>query len=286
MVLHDVLDKLRRQPLIGYGPTWKPASEPICYVTMLLSAAGEDAPAAEGGEWLLRCQAKDGSVGVRSEEPEPRWPTGLAVLTWLTLQENARHRRYADSIERGLRWILNAKGKTQPRNPQTGHDPTLAAWPWAEGTHSWVEPTAMQVMALRRAGRFDSERCQTGIAVLQDRQLESGGLNYGNTTVLGQELRPHVVPTALALLALAGEPFRPRTARSLDYLEATLAAQPAVMSRCLGLLALNAHGRNAPDIQAWLSSAFAATVARDGSSFKLALIGHAALGDSSPLVMR
>jgi hypothetical protein len=202
------------------------------------------------------------------------------------LQEHAGHRRYAAPIERGLRWILQAKGKTQPRNPQTGHDPTLAAWPWAEGTHSWVEPTAMQVLALRRARLSDSERCRTGIAVLQDRQLESGGLNYGNTTVLGQELRPHVVPTALALLALAGEPSLPRTTRSLDYLETALTTQPAVMSRCLGLLALTAHGRTATDTQAWLSSAFAATVTRNDSAFKLALIGHAALGESSPLVVR
>ena len=37
-------------------------------------------------------------------------------------------------------------------NEQLGHDSTLIGWPWVEGTHSWIEPTAWAVLALKSVG--------------------------------------------------------------------------------------------------------------------------------------
>jgi hypothetical protein len=68
-------------------------------------------------------------------------------------------------------------------------------WAYAEGTHSWVEPTAFAVLALKAASREYQAAAREGVAVLIDRQLPGGGLNYGNTFVLGQLIRPHIQPT-------------------------------------------------------------------------------------------
>ena len=85
-----------------------------------------------------------------------------------------------------------------------GHDRMLVGWPWAEGTHSWVEPTALAVLALRPPARRPSARAKP-CGCSSTGCFPDGGCNYGNTVVLGQTLRPHVQPTGLALLALAGE---------------------------------------------------------------------------------
>ena len=91
------------------------------------------------------------------------------------------------------------------------------------GTHSWVEPTAINVLALRSADQAGHPRCREAVKLLLDRQLPEGGWNYGNTTVLGHVLRPQVQPTGLALAALAGETdIRPKVHRSLDLLGQTL----------------------------------------------------------------
>ena len=41
-------------------------------------------------------------------------------------------------------------------------------------------------------------RIREAVRLLWDRQLPHGGWNYGNTVVLKQELRPHLLPTGLA----------------------------------------------------------------------------------------
>ena len=54
---------------------------------------------------------------------------------------------------RGLTWMLATEGHTQPRTPNIAHDTTLRGWPWAEGTHAWIEPTAMHLIASMPWGR-------------------------------------------------------------------------------------------------------------------------------------
>ncbi len=284
MLLDRLVDELREQPLVGYHVNTRAASEPVAWIAMLMVAAGEIEAATTGAEWLARIQAEDGSVGIRERDPEPRWPTGLAVLTWLSLQQATGKRTQARQIDRGLRWIVANEGKTQERNPQTGHDTTLAAWSWADGTHSWVEPTAMHLLALRAAGLGESLRARIGVAMLIDRQLDSGGCNYGNTTVLGQELRPHLMPTAMALLALSGEPVHPKTRRSLEYLALGLQLECGSVSLAVGILALHAYAHSPPNAEQLLLKAHARVEQRDRSPYKKALLAHALLAEKSPVV--
>ncbi len=115
------------------------------------------------------------------------------------------------------------------------------------------------------------------MSLLTDRLLSGGGCNYGNTIVLGQELLPHVQPTGLALLALAGEADRDgRIGRSLDYLSAVLSEKTTSASLAYGLLGLAAHGRFPAYADRFLVPAYRRTLQRDGAAYQLALLGLAA----------
>jgi hypothetical protein len=125
------------------------------------------------------------------------------------------------------------------------------------------------------------------VQLLANRLLSTGGWNYGNTFVLGQELRPHVQPTGLCLLALAGEEIGALTTLNLsfDYLASALGSSTATASLCYGVMGLTAHARRPKYADAWLEAAAKRTLARDPAVYQLALLALAALdADSLPLV--
>jgi hypothetical protein len=182
---------------------------------------------------------------VTARERSPRWPTALAVLAWQAADDANNSARYRGCIERAIRWIVRARGDTSPQSPLIGHDTTLSGWPWVLGTHSWLEPTAFSVLALKAAGYAHHPRTREAVRLLVDRLLPSGGCNYGNTIVMGQKLLPHVQPTGLVLIALADERLDDeRVELSLAYLERSLTSTTTVASLAFGVLALLAHGRS------------------------------------------
>src|SRR5947199_2316553 len=150
---------------------------------------------------LAMMQQTNGEVAVRAGEQTPGWTTSLAILAWSATDRS----RYKDAIDKGVAWLLANRGQAVEQSNYFGHNTTLVGWAYAEQTHSWVEPTAFAVLALKAVGKGDIPAAREGVAVLIDRQLPDGGLNYGNTEVLGQFIRPHIEPTGIALLALAGE---------------------------------------------------------------------------------
>ena len=284
--IEKIVQQLSARPIGGYIPDGPPATEPTALAAWALARRGRLEPAERAANWLLRAQSSEGSVGINADHDWPRWPTPLAVLAWSALDRAARgistesaHREaYKRAIDMAVGWMLRHKGKTLPRDASVlGHDTELVAWPWVEGTHSWIEPTAMHVLALKTIGRADHPRTREAVAMLPDRQLKTGGCNYGNTVVLGQRLRPHVQPTGLALLALADETDnRGRIARSLRYLERALSEQTTTTSLCWALMALTAHGRRPPHADRWLRSAFGRRSRQGAATHHLALLALAA----------
>jgi hypothetical protein len=229
--------------------------------------------ATQAAEWLATLQAGDGSLGVRQGELTPCWPTSLAVLAWMAVDAS----RYSKQIASAVNWTLATRGERIEPTEDIGHNTLLVAWPWISGTHSWVEPTALHVVALKAVGQEAHSRTREAIQMLVDRQIASGGCNYGNTKVLGQALLPHVQPTGLAMLALAGESDgKARIERSLAYLTRSLSARTTTASLCWGLLGLSAHGLRPADADLWLESACGRTIRRDRSPYKLALLAVAA----------
>ena len=164
---------------------------------------------------LTTAQDPDGRVSMSREHEEAFWPTALSVLAWHGSQAHEPHRRL------GVQFLLNTTGhhwRKEPNGP-SGHDPSIPGWPWIDGTHSWIEPTALSVIALTDAGHGRHDRIGQAIQMMLDRQLPHGGWNYGNTTVYGRELHPMPESTGAALAGLAGQVEQGIVARSLDYLQ-------------------------------------------------------------------
>lgn len=264
----------------GYRRGAGSCAEPTALVGLALLATDREAgptrtaaaPAlAAAADWLTTVQRADGSVGVSASTPTPGWATPYAALFWKALGAHEGRVRSASG------WLLGQKGRTLDRaddpNKVAGHDTTLVGWPWVDDTHSWLEPTALAVLALGRVGLGDHPRVREGLRLIRDRAVEPGGWNYGNKSVFGRPLRPQPAPTGLALLTLAGT--GPRTAdvgRAVRYLRAALPGVRASASLGWGLVGLRAWGEAPADSDRWLSEAFAGLADRPDAAPKLACL--------------
>jgi hypothetical protein len=139
--------------------------------------------------------------------------------------------------------LLASKGEKIGASSINRQDNALQGWAWTNGTFSWVEPTAWGLLALKRAqqlgiapGNADA-RIEEAERVLLDRICRDGGWNFGNATVLYQDLRPYVGTTALALLALQNRRDEPAVAQSLALLEARWPEE--ISAAALGLAAIS-----------------------------------------------
>jgi hypothetical protein len=185
--------------------------------------------------------------------------------------------RRDDRVARAVRWLLDAKGRALPRSEDpggvAGHDTTLIGWPWVADTHSWLEPTALAVLALGAAGKGGHPRVEEGLRLIRDRAVESGGWNYGNRSVFGRNLRAQPGPTGVALLALAGT--GPRTEeidRAVAYLRKSLPTVRAAASLGWGLIGLRAWGADPPEADAWLAEAHHDVAGRHDAAPRLAYL--------------
>ncbi|MEQ8846465.1 hypothetical protein [Botrimarina sp.] len=270
--LDSALTRLRRSPIGGYHADGPAASEPIAWAAIALAHAGEPAAAQAGARWLAERQAGDGSVGVTAEQAEPAWTTALAILAWRAVDPVG----YAQPIASASDWALDQEPWTQPPNPVLGHDLSLAGWSWAPDTHSWLEPTAFFAVALRDGTLATHPRRVEAVRLLQDRLLPSGGANYGNTVVFGQELLQHAQASGVAAWALAGERVDdPRLRLTLDYLADTIRQPLGAASVAWAVRGLAAHGLAGEDAAARLSAAWS-RVGRDNGLYKPALFALAA----------
>ncbi len=275
---NSLITQLAVSPVCGYLARDAGAAEPTAISALALAAHGQTDAARQAADWLAATQATDGSVAVRRNTDGPCWPTSLAVLAWHAVDPVD----FAEQIDRAVTWMLSIRGKTQVRSSEIKHDPTLVAWPWVVGTHSWIEPTALHVLALKATGYGDHPRVREAVRLLVDRQIPGGGCNYGNTGVLGQTLWPHVQPTGLALWALGGETLgRGRIKASIAWLRQALCQRTTCTSLAWGLLGLQAHdshrGGTIPDgASDWIEQAQARNSAGQRSAYKAALLSLAA----------
>ncbi len=187
---------------------------------------------------LASSQLKDGRVSLTPDHPEACWPTSLAVLAW----HHAPAQQQAQS--QGLGFLLNHTGYHINQSPDIPlhHNPLLKGWPWIDHTHSWVEPTALALIALKVTGHGEHPRAREAVQMLMDRQMSRGGWNYGNTVVFDQELVPFPECTGVALNALAGKVPREDIQKSLNYLNQCLARLLTPVSLAYALLGMGAWG--------------------------------------------
>ena len=193
-------------------------------------------------------QLRDGRVPVVADHPEAVWPTPLAVLAW---QGSSAHQQ---KQARAVEFLLTHSGSHPPFDPDgpLGHDTSIRGWPWVMETHSWVAPTSLCILALQLAGHGQHERVLEAASMLTNRRLSSGGWNYGNTTVYGQQLRPLPDTTGMALSALAGRVSREWAASSIDYLENQVSRIRTPLSLGWGLLGLASWGVRPAQTEEWV----------------------------------
>ena len=232
------------------------------------------APLGRARDRLAASQGPDGRVAVDSQHPEAFWVTPLAALAWHGMPA------YRAPYTRAIYFLQETTGRHWPKQPgaATGHDPEIRGWPWIEDTHSFVEPTALALLALRVAGKRESWRVPEGVRLLLDRQLPRGGWNYGNTTVYGQELRPAAVETGVALTALAGLVEQGQVLTSLGYLKAEVARLKTPLSLAWAMIGLGAWGECPAEARAALLATAAAPQALQTALLALVLL--AAAGDA------
>lgn len=192
---------------------------------------------------LAKDQEKDGRIPLQKSQPTAWWPTPLAVLAWSMDSE------FQKNQSMGATFLLNTSGdhsnpSVEPalKKKAIQHDISIRGWSWIEGTHSWVEPTVLTLLALYATGEAEHPRCQEARRMLMNRQLPSGGWNYGNTLVFGNELKPLPESTALALTALAAFVKREQIQKSLNYLLIELSKMDTPLALAWGIRATKAWG--------------------------------------------
>jgi hypothetical protein len=288
----DELIKLRGQsPAWGYRQGGAPGVEPTVLACLGLLASGDERSCASdqtaarsGADWMAAIQRPDGALPVSQDLSAPGWATSYALLLWSCIPGYDAARR------RARRWLLGVSGKTLARTKVAdellGSYSTAAGWPWVDGTHSWLEPTALAVLALCRHGLADHPRVDAAIELILDRALPVGGWNYGNKRIFGQDLRPQPGPTGLALLALAARKVRsPMVARGVDFLLVSLPELGASISLGWGVLALRAQGACPPEAGVWLADSARKSTGNANTTMGLALLVLAAGDDGVSLMV-
>ncbi len=261
----------------GYRGEGSAYCEPTAMACLALLAASDEQPVEETAElvatsaaWLAELQQPDGALGISAELSKPRWPTAYAALLWSQIPG------YEKPLARALCWIQQREGHTFAKTKECvlGHDTSIPGWPWVAGTHPWLEPTGMAMLALCRSQLTGHQRIRDGVRMILDRAIATGGWNMGNSSVFGTPLRPQGGPTGIALLALraALHEETPSVTRACQYLYESLPAIRSPETLGWGLLGLRAWRPKPAAADDWLRESSDNTMALHNSPIRLATL--------------
>jgi hypothetical protein len=188
---------------------------------------------------------------------------GIGLLTMVA--RGVEHEIGNDRLAAALQ---QAKGLRLDPSTINRQDNSLQGWSWIPQTFSWVEPTAWCLLALKKWSHVpgksvDVARVREAEKLLLDRCCSGGGWNYGNSNMLGQELKPYVPTTAGALLSLQDQQNEPAVRRSTEYLERQASSEPSGVALSLAAMALRAVGRDTAAVRTALIEQVPTTIAMD-----------------------
>jgi len=197
---------------------------------------------------LAKKQHPDGRLTVIEDQKDPFWPTFLSILAWKKIPG------FENELNLAVKFLLKTTGKHMPKQIDSpfAHDTSIKGWPWIENTHSWIEPTSLAVLALRACGYSDHERVQEAVRMILDRQLPSGGWNYGNTRVFGKHLMPIPECTGHALCALAGNTEPDVVRSSINYLNREVSRIRTPLALSWSIFGLTAWSNSPLAAQKWI----------------------------------
>ena len=159
-ILNSVMAEIERRMLpegglsdhIGGG--YRP--DATAWAVIAFKAYGKDVEIVRQLQTRLAAeQLDDGRVCISPKHPDAFWPTSLAILAWHGSTQ------YADSQKRAIDFLLHTSGIHWEKKPDSpfAHDTSIKGWPWIENTYSWVEPTALSLIALRATRNDSHQRC-------------------------------------------------------------------------------------------------------------------------------
>jgi hypothetical protein len=263
----------------GYKAGQMSLVEPTAFCLLAVHSSGNTAGTVRGLEFLKTCQKESGAVSIDPKSTDGSWMAYAAILAFHALGAAVQESRLKS-------WILSfedASGRFTPADIKSvaeayRYDASIMGWPWTPNTTGWVEPTALFVIALIRTGVLANEkRIRSGVDLLLDRALPSGGWNFGNPYAKSHELEANLLSTALALAALgaAGMPEgRPAVSAGLRFLARSLAGDVSTASCAWALLALKSfpgEAAQAPALAARLSGRQAEDGGFHANNFETAL---------------
>jgi hypothetical protein len=226
-------------PQAGWGYTNDATTaypEPTCYSLIALADSNFDRQASL--DWLSGFVNPQGQLFLPDDD-QPNWATAQLIITLAYLDALPEVR--ASSVQ----WLLEWKSEYLEEKENTNQiDTTIIGWSWISSTFSWVQPTSMAVLALKKAGQGSSKRVKDGEKLLLNRVCRAGGWNCGNPIIFERVMEPWPTDTAIALFALQDVPEAgDAIERGLAVIEEKAPEASSTLSLALGLLSLNIFER-------------------------------------------
>lgn len=258
---HFLASTQRRDGGWGSYPGRSSATEPTAMAVLALStliSGSARSSVVRGLRWLRAGQRPDGSWPVSGSVATPSWATSLAAFTLIRVDGDIRR------LERAATWLLGQETGgpglwvrlvhgIAPKAMAVQANPNLRGWPWRAHTSGFVEPTSYALFALRMVMRESPPpglglRISEAEEMLYDRMCPGGGWNYGNSRVLGEELRPFADVTALALIALQRHAGAAGNRQSLERLPGLMVPAGSGLALGWGTICLAVYGA---DVTTW-----------------------------------
>ena len=256
-VRQTLLDAANPRGGWAYYPNKSSRIEPTCWSLLAIRESWDDAAAswtqfaAPHLQWLAAAQRPDGLLVDRASGPANFTANGLAACVLAHVKPTSS----GPSIAKLLNALVAAKGVSVD-SAESDQNNRLQGWSWIADTFSWLEPTSWCVLALKKAGadtRGAPARIDEADKVIANRVCEAGGWNYGNASVVGQDLRAYVPTTALGLIALQDRRRLPAVERSLAWLDQARLKEPSAMAMALASICFRIYGMAPDDVDARLA---------------------------------
>ncbi len=264
----------------GAGPSM---AETTAWAVAALHTGSDTGDAVRAGiAWLARNRLPDGgwAAGPGLGRSDAATAPVVLVLARLGAEPGAVHA--------GAQWLLGQEApvygwalrtlrRLLRRSDPADLDESLRGWSWTPGDMTWVEPTALALLALRAAPGHASvgQACAEGEALLLDRACPGGGWNYGNGKVFHLPLPAYPDTTAWALLALHDRRAHPAVRAGQDWLRPAATAAGSGLALSLAALVAQRYGAHDDELLVQARDAFARTAfCGDTRALALALLAE------------